>query len=62
MIEGSIQRTERPDYSETYTRYQQEICDEEARLGRRLMPSEAERINREVFAPLNRDAWAGVNK
>ena len=41
------------------TEYLRAIRDEEARLGRQLTPSEAERISYRVLAPSNRAAWAG---
>ncbi len=59
MIDQSVQRTTRPDFSETYARYLRAIKDEEARLGRQLRIGEVEKINRKVFAPMNRAVWEG---
>jgi hypothetical protein len=56
MASPRIQRTKRPDYAETYSRYLRTIQDEEARLGRQLSMREVEKINREAFAPMNRAA------
>jgi hypothetical protein len=60
LIETSVQRDERqsiPDYAETYERYLRTIQAEEARLGRQLSMREVEKVNREVFAPMNRAVW-----